>query len=196
MTCRKIRRLIPLHVGGDLALGETAAVRHHLAECSTCTDLAHSHEDARAGFAEFSTPLADANSHNLWENIEPRLDALDATMRLSRPRRKRVLFGAGFLAVAASLSVLLPMFFAPEAVTPSVKGKEVAYGNQVPTLLPIAVASVIHAESRLGPRELGSLIPTEHSTAEALGIVIQAALEEASGADSQSDALLVGHPRR
>ena len=76
------------------------------------------------------------------------------------------------------------------------KGKDVAYGNQVSTLLPIAVASAIHAESRLGPRELGSLIPTEHSTAEALGIVIQAALEEASGADSQSDALLVGHPRR
>ena len=188
--------MIPLYAGGDIALGETAKVRHHLSECSACTDLANSHEDARAGFAEFSASLADANSHNLWDNIEPRLDALDATMRLNRPRRRRVFFGAGFLAVAASLSVLLPIFFAPENVIPPVKSKEVAYGNQVPTLLPIAVASAIHAESRLGARELGSLIPTEHSTAEALGIVIQAALEEAAGADSQSDALLVGHPRR
>lgn len=195
MTCRRMSELIPLHSGGDLSLGEAAEVESHLVGCPACASLAASHRTARAQLQD-SLGSVEPVPPGLWAEIEPRLDAVDAAQRLSAPRRRNLFLGMGLMTAAASIAFFLPALLSSfQGPAPLVENGVQARMPMRP-LLPIAVASAIQAQNRFGFRQPGQLARTTHSPAEALGIVIQSALEEAARAERETGALLVGHPRR
>jgi len=190
-----MNELIPLHAGGDLSLGEAAEVESHLVGCPACSNLAASHRTARAQLQD-SLGSTEPAFHGLWAEIEPRLDAVDAAQRLARPHRRNLFWGMGLITAAASIVLFLPALLSSFQSQPPLVENGVQAGMPMRPLLPIAVASAIQAQNRLGFRQPGQLASTTHSPAEALEIVVQSALEEAARAEKDTGALLVGHPRR
>ena len=196
MTCGRMSELIPLHAGGDLSLGEAAEVKSHLVGCQGCASLVASHRTALAQLQD-SLGSTERVFPGLWAEIEPRLDAVDAAQRLSAPRHRNLFWGMGLVTVAASIALFLPALLSSfQGPAASLVENEVQAAVPLRPLLPIAVASAIQAQSRLGFRQRGQLASTSHSPSEALGIVVQSALEEAARSEKDSGALLVGHPRR
>jgi len=96
MTCRKVRKLMPLAAGGDLRPREAAAFLAHVDACPAC----RAELDAfRAAMAEVK---AAAKAEGLGEWSEGAWSALMARVAASTERESRPAFGARWVAAAAA----------------------------------------------------------------------------------------------
>jgi anti-sigma factor RsiW len=90
MRCHRVRRLLALHVGGDLDPGHRSAVEEHLESCSPCRERLRSFERSRQ--ALFALKGATGPAPDLWPAVRAGLD-----------RRAKVRWGAGVAAAAVLL---------------------------------------------------------------------------------------------
>ncbi|MBC8327644.1 MAG: zf-HC2 domain-containing protein [Planctomycetes bacterium] len=81
MNCRAAVRLLPLHAGGDLLADQAADLELHLVGCSSCSGELEAYSELRQVVSSVREPLLH---HGLWEALDSRLDAVDATRRLRR----------------------------------------------------------------------------------------------------------------
>ncbi|MDQ3687139.1 MAG: zf-HC2 domain-containing protein [Acidobacteriota bacterium] len=63
MNCHNVTRLLPLHVGGDLAAEKARAVFHHLLSCDECRRVAGEYEEAQQLLRLYEPPEFDAAFH-------------------------------------------------------------------------------------------------------------------------------------
>ena len=118
MNCRSTRRLLPLHVGGDLPLSEATGVEQHLASCAACRRELHSFRESRNALLAVREP--GVTSSGIWAALEPRLAAVDAVHQLRRPWYRR---GIAPAALAAGLLLALtPLFLRGEDSGPDSPG--------------------------------------------------------------------------
>ncbi len=83
MTCRRVRKLMPLFVGDDLRPGQAAAVRGHIDACPGCRE---EFEEFRAAMAGIK---AAAKAEGAAEWREGEWDALMARVARERKRGAR-----------------------------------------------------------------------------------------------------------
>jgi len=108
LSCRQVRRLLPLHVGGDLDPSEASTVDRHLDACAECAAEGRVFQAARSALLGVRTSRARPAGAGLWSAIEARLDATDAAALLRRPwYRKASVWSAA--AAAALLLALIPV---------------------------------------------------------------------------------------
>jgi len=104
MNCRSARRLIPLHAGGDLERDRALKLEAHLATCSACGEELRAHRGIQELLASVREPVTPFPG--LWEELDGRLDAVDAARQLRRPwTRNPWLYAA---AAAVLLLAFLP----------------------------------------------------------------------------------------
>jgi len=60
MNCHNVTRLLPLHVGGDLAAEKARAVSHHLLSCDECRRVAGEYEESQQLLRLYEPPEFDA----------------------------------------------------------------------------------------------------------------------------------------
>ena len=109
MSCTLKEELLALHAGGDLALAEAAEVEAHVLQCSACAQELASYRAARESLLQLRE--LEPAGPGLWEEIDARLDVVDATTRHQRPWYARYGFGAPLAAAAA---LILTLQFLPE----------------------------------------------------------------------------------
>jgi len=98
--CTLSEELLALHAGGDLAVAEAAEVEQHVLQCQHCATELAGFRAAREVLLDTREPLPA--SLGLWQEIEARLDVVDATTRIQRPWYAK--YGLpGSIAAAAAL---------------------------------------------------------------------------------------------
>lgn len=106
MSCTLKEELLALHAGGDLAVAEAAEVEQHVLQCANCAKELSAYRAARESLLALRSE--PATSEGLWDELEARLDVVDATTRHQRPWYARYGFGAP-LAAAAALVLAVQM---------------------------------------------------------------------------------------
>jgi len=96
MTCRKVRKLVPLAAGGDLRPREAAAFQAHVDACLACR------EDLEAFRAAMAGIKAAAKAESVGEWSEGEWSALMARVAAAPERAVRPAFGARWAAAAAA----------------------------------------------------------------------------------------------
>lgn len=109
MSCTLKEELLALHAGGDLPVAEAAEVEQHVLQCAHCAQELAGYRSARESLLvlrgeEPATPA-------LWEELDARLDVIDATSRHQRPWYARYGLGAPLAAAAA---LILTLQFLPD----------------------------------------------------------------------------------
>ncbi|HVF28398.1 MAG TPA: zf-HC2 domain-containing protein [Pyrinomonadaceae bacterium] len=70
MNCPTVTRLLPLHVGGDLAAEKERAVSHHLLSCDECRRVAGEYEESQQLLRTYEPPEFDAAFHEgVWRAV-------------------------------------------------------------------------------------------------------------------------------
>ncbi len=114
MSCRRVRRLVALWVGGDLAPRRVRRIEAHVAGCEACRLLAgrlRAGRDALAGFVE--EPPDRVALRTVRQRVMARLDAAQADPAAGRTRPWRPAIGwkpalgAALLALGAAAVVLV-----------------------------------------------------------------------------------------
>ena len=76
MSCTLKEELLALHAGGDLAVAEAAEVEAHVLQCSACAQELASYRAARESLLQLRE--LEPAGPGLWEEIDARLDVVDA----------------------------------------------------------------------------------------------------------------------
>jgi len=115
MTCRKVRKLLPLVAGGDLDARRTAKIMAHVATCPECgKELANLREALARVKVMAREEAAPEWTSGEWHSLMSRIVAQEVQRRGRRvpsaPRvRRRWAFAFGLTAVAV-LAVLVVVF--------------------------------------------------------------------------------------
>lgn len=109
MSCTLKEELLALHAGGDLPVAEAAEVEQHVLQCDHCAHELAAYRSARESLQALRGE--EAASPGLWEELDARLDVIDATSRHQRPWYARYGLGAPLAAAAA---LLLTLQFLPD----------------------------------------------------------------------------------
>ena len=141
LNCESSQLLMADALYGSLPHQQDNELQQHLRECESCrTLLAELHEDknvleshgvASGNFDDIPERTA---LDDLWNNIQPGLDSIDAERYRARPRFKP----ASYLAVAMAMAASVIVFFAvvPRTVDESVPANTVARTSDIsPELL-------------------------------------------------------------
>ena len=99
MSCTLKEELLALHAGGDLPVAEAAEVEQHVLQCENCAKDLEGYRSARESLMALRGESLAVEG--LWDEIEARLDVVDATSRHQRPWYARYSFGAPLAAAAA-----------------------------------------------------------------------------------------------
>lgn len=136
MSCTLKEELLALHAGGDLPVAEAAEVEQHVLQCGNCAKELASYRSAREGLMALRGESLAAEG--LWDEIEARLDVVDATTRHQRPWYARYSFAAPLAAAAALvLAVQLMPDGGEQAPTGGMSGNQIAQeDSQDPVLQP------------------------------------------------------------
>ncbi len=135
MNCRSASRLIPLHAGEDLLPDQVAELELHLVGCAACAEEFASFQGLRELVSSVREPVLETS---LWDALDSRLDAVDATRRMRRPW-----FRSPWLYSTAA-AVLMLAFLPPWV--PSRGGVEPAGGAGAEPVVPVVVASPSEAD--------------------------------------------------
>jgi len=124
MTCRTVRKLMPLFAGDDLGPRRARAVRAHVDACPACREEL---EGFRAALAEIR---AAAKAEGVEDWSEREWDALMARVAAAPEREGRPAFGARWAAAAAAGAflglIVLGMLFRGPGPRPGGGPKEAA----------------------------------------------------------------------
>ena len=119
MTCRKVRKLIPLAAGDDLRPRPAAALRAHVASCPACRAELEGFRAALAGItsAAKAESAADWNAHE-WRSLMARAAAeakaaCQAPGRAARPAFQPRWAAASVIGACLGLVVLGMLFRGP-----------------------------------------------------------------------------------
>ena len=101
MTCRRVRKLMPLFVGDDLRPGQAAAVRDHIDACPGCREEFEAFRAAMAGIKAAAKAEGVAEwREGEWNALMARVTAEDegrrGSLRQGRGARSRTAMGCGF----------------------------------------------------------------------------------------------------
>jgi hypothetical protein len=66
MNCTRVKRLIPLYVGGDLNTQQVAGVRRHIETCERCRGLVAEFEESQSWLRELNAPEFD---ESVFDNL-------------------------------------------------------------------------------------------------------------------------------
>ena len=136
MTCRKVRKLIPLAAGGDLSPRRARAVRAHLDACPACRAELEDLQTALAGFkaAARAEKVIDW-SESEWKALMARVAAgagadERAPVRAPRPMLLPRWAAASVIGAFLGLAVLSALFRGPSphpelATAPGTRGQDV-----------------------------------------------------------------------
>jgi predicted anti-sigma-YlaC factor YlaD len=119
MTCRKVRKLIPLAAGGDLRPRPAAALRAHVAACPACRAELESFREAMAGIRSVAKAEGVADwTESEWRSIMARAGAEakragQAPVPKARPAFQPRWTAASALGALIGLAVLGVLFRGP-----------------------------------------------------------------------------------
>jgi hypothetical protein len=130
MNCRRVQKLIPLHVEGDLSSGLANRVASHLEECGRCNWLADEYKESQGWLRSFAPPEFDeATLDDLRRGVMRRVadsnarPSLLASLARNWSRRPLLALSAGILIVLGI--VVLYIYQARAKVNLSVIAREV-----------------------------------------------------------------------
>ena len=121
MSCALKEERLALHSGGDLPVAEAAEVELHVLQCESCARKLATYRSARNSLLALRGEVSA--SPGLWEELEVRLDVIDATSRHRRPWY----FGRGLGASLVAAALLLTLRLLPESG--DVNSPDVVGGN-------------------------------------------------------------------
>lgn len=104
MSCTLKEEFLALHAGGDLPVAEAAEVEEHVLQCGSCAHELAAYRASRDVLLAARAPKSEGLG--LWDEIEARLDVVDATTRHQRPWYAKYGFGAPLAAAAALVLTL------------------------------------------------------------------------------------------
>ncbi|HVG18042.1 MAG TPA: zf-HC2 domain-containing protein, partial [Blastocatellia bacterium] len=111
MNCRRIEKLIPLYVEGDLGVDEAGAVLSHVVACARCNNLVAEYEQSQRWLRSYTPPdFDDASLRDLKlgvlreiEGRRARVTFLDSLAGRWTPRLV-IAASAAFLIILAALA--------------------------------------------------------------------------------------------
>jgi hypothetical protein len=142
LSCRRVRRLLPLFVGGDLGDEQVRFVESHVEECDACAAELSVYERSRQSlFALKATPREPAP--DLWPAIRLRIGA-------SRPAKRRFPLRAAAAILLAAGAGLALLFGPGEGPTPTPQAPPVA--KEIPPVEPgVALGTGEFLLAEVGP---------------------------------------------
>ena len=73
MSCRKIRKLLPLYVSGDVDTPQMSRVDVHVADCPGCRKELQGYTQARVDLAALATVPSQLAETDPWPQVQARL---------------------------------------------------------------------------------------------------------------------------
>jgi hypothetical protein len=143
MNCRRVEKLIPLYVEGELEVDKAGAVLAHTLACARCNKLAAEYEESQRWLRSYAPPdFYDASLYDLKLSVlreingrRARVTFLNSVAGLWR-RRLVLATSAAFLIIFAALGVYIYQHKANEAPArdDTVAGGEAVQEEQTPEL--------------------------------------------------------------
>jgi hypothetical protein len=134
MNCRRIEKLIPLYVGGDLDAGKADAVLAHASTCARCGGLVAEYEQSRRWLRSYTPPdFDDASLEGLKQSVLARIEGQRTPASFLNGLAGRWAQGLAIASASAALIALAALaFYAYQHKTNEVSGREdLAAGSDV-----------------------------------------------------------------
>ncbi|MFP5264950.1 MAG: anti-sigma factor family protein [Blastocatellia bacterium] len=145
MNCRRIEKLIPLYVGGDLDVNKADAVLAHASTCARCNGLVAEYEHSRRWLRSYTPPdFDDASLEDLKRSVLADIEGRTARASFLNGLARRWAQGLAIASASAALIALAALaFYAYQQKTNEFSGREdLAAGSDVkPEAAPSEVAS-------------------------------------------------------
>jgi hypothetical protein len=142
MRCGRVRRLLPLYVGGDLGARDARAVFDHVRACADCAALDAAFDSSRSLLGEFSPPDFD---EEFYAGIRRAVHAEIETKRERRHTALAALFGRRRRFALAALAAVLV-----SSVTLTALRRESRLLDDRPTIESAAAPETAEADTVLG----------------------------------------------
>ena len=138
MNCRRVEKLMPLYVGGDVRPGAANRIASHLLQCSRCDRLAEEYQDIQSWLRGVEGPLFDdALFHELKQGVLQQVaSARPASMATGGPPwgRKYALALTVVLAIFLGAAAVIYVYQSRANVGPALVAGKVVPENEETTL--------------------------------------------------------------